>query len=251
VVVQSDYAYVVEGYGGLNILDISDPSNPQFVGLYSDNLEYKSVAISGHYAYLTSGTDLVVVDIQDPAKPSFVVDDYWSGNAANRVMIDGNYAYLVGEQGLWVLDVTNPAVPILALHWESGSGNPIVDAVWHNNHLILTETAALYVVKGVDPYHLRQANMAALPTGGTAYRSMAVGDTLYVADGANGLLVYDISQPWNNLPELGPAYVPANPATAVTALDTYAYIVDGARVQVVNAAQPSALTPAGSYTPAP
>ena len=40
--------------------------------------------------------------------------------------------------------------------------------------------------------------MAALPTGGTASRSMAVGDTLYVADGANGLLVYDISQPWNN-----------------------------------------------------
>jgi sugar lactone lactonase YvrE len=252
VVVQGDYAYVVEGYGGLNILDISDPSNPQFVGLYADNLQYKSVAVSGHYAYLTCGTDLVVVDIQDPAKPSFVVDDYWSGNAAaNRVLVDGNYAYLVGEQGLWVLDISDPTNPFIAATWESGSGNPIVDAVWHNNHLILTETAALYVVKGVDPYHLSQANMAALPTGGTAYRSMAVGDTLYVADGANGLLVYDISQPWNNLPELGPAYVPANPATAVTAMDTYAYIVDGARVQVVNAAQPSALTPAGSYTPAP
>ena len=46
VVVQGDYAYVVEGYGGLNVLDISDPSNPQFVGLYADNLQYKSVAVS-------------------------------------------------------------------------------------------------------------------------------------------------------------------------------------------------------------
>ncbi len=93
--------------------------------------------------------------------------------------------------------------------------------------------------------------MAALPTGGTAYRSMAVGDTLYVADGANGLLVYDISQPWNNLPELGPAYVPANPATAVTALDTYAYIVDGAESSGCQRRPTIALTPAGSYTPAP
>jgi hypothetical protein len=251
VVVQGDYAYVVEGYGGLNILDISDPSNPQFVGLYADNLQYKSVAISGHYAFLTSGTDLVVVDIQDPAKPTFVVDDYWSENAANRVMIDGNYAYMVGEQGLWVLDITDPTNPIIASTWESGSGNPVVDVVLYGDDLILAETGGLYVLNDDDPTHPYYVYSEDLPAGGTAYRIVVDFDCLNVADGANGLLFYDISQPWNDIPLWGTYTPPSGSVTADAVLDTYAYIINGASVRIVNGVDPTAPASAGSFTPVP
>ncbi|MGD0002809.1 MAG: carboxypeptidase regulatory-like domain-containing protein [Anaerolineaceae bacterium] len=251
VVVQGDYAYVVEGYSGLNILDISNPSTPQFVGLYADGLEYKSVAISGHYAYLTSGTDLVVVDIQDPAKPTFVVDDYWSGNAANRVMIDGDYAYMVGEQGLWVLDISDPTNPAIASTWESASGNPVVDVAMYDGDLILTETAGLYVLNDDDPTNLYQVLSVDLPGGAAAYRSTPVFDVLVVADGANGLLTYDLSKLPNIMPQLG-AFAPTSVSvTAVAEEDAYAYIVNGASVQIVNVIDPTTPVLVGSLTPVP
>ena len=87
--VQSDRAYVAAGEGGLIIIDIRDPANPQRVGgYYTEPLYYAAaVAVAGNYAYLMEGgvmmlaSCLEVIDIRDPAHPHRVAGCDTSGGA--------------------------------------------------------------------------------------------------------------------------------------------------------------------------
>jgi hypothetical protein len=78
----------------------------------------------------------------------------------------------------------------------------------------------------------------------------SVGETLYMANGVNGLLVYNSSETWNDLPQLG-YYILAGSVTAAAGPDAYACIINEANTRVVDAADRSAPVPAGIYTPAP
>ncbi len=47
--IEGDYAYVADEYGGIIVLDISEPTKPKCVGYYTGG--YKNIAISGNYLY--------------------------------------------------------------------------------------------------------------------------------------------------------------------------------------------------------
>ena len=68
----NNYAYLVPGATGLQVLDISNPAKPVPVG--SASVSAKAIALSGSHAYLAgySGSDgarLQIVDITNPASP--------------------------------------------------------------------------------------------------------------------------------------------------------------------------------------
>ena len=53
VAVIGDLAYVTTGFSGLQIMDVSDPGNPEIIGFWDDNLGHAaSVTVSGNFAYL-------------------------------------------------------------------------------------------------------------------------------------------------------------------------------------------------------
>ncbi|MFC1789720.1 right-handed parallel beta-helix repeat-containing protein [Patescibacteria group bacterium] len=133
VYVSGNYAYVVSaggGLGSLDIIDISDPTNPDGVGSVTSsdpqiNIPYPSdVQVSGNYAYVTSvgggGTDSFnVIDISDPANPDGVGTvtaadaEITSMDSPRSIQIAGNYAYVVSSDGdsLVVIDISDPANP--------------------------------------------------------------------------------------------------------------------------------------------
>jgi hypothetical protein len=260
VAVQGNYAYVAElsadptGSSALDIVDISDPTDPTIVGTYVGTV--KTVTVSGYYAYLTSGMDFIILDIHDPAKPSVVKDYFWDTAAANHVLVKDNYAYVGGEAGVWVFNVTNPSSPVYVTNWTSDSGDPIVGIAWNNGRLIVTDsnlatlTGRIYDLNIDDPSNVRQDYVTDLPYGDIPFQTTAVGNTLYVADGTNGLLVYDISQPWDDIPLLA-TLVPEDATYGVAAQDIFAYVIDAGSVKFVNASRRDAPAPAGSYTPTP
>ena len=61
--VSGNYAYVAEsslyrqrcGLGGLQVIDVSNPANPQRVGGYDTSGSAQGVAVSGNYAYVADG----------------------------------------------------------------------------------------------------------------------------------------------------------------------------------------------------
>jgi hypothetical protein len=103
------YLYVAD-IAGLQIIDVSDPANPQRVGGYKTNYVEK-VALSGQYAYVSGGSGLQVIDISDPANPKRV-----SGLNFEKVVfgikVSGGYVYVATYGSLQVIDVSDPLHPL-------------------------------------------------------------------------------------------------------------------------------------------
>ena len=59
--VSGGYAYVTDGYSGLVIIDISDPTNPVQAGHYDTVGDAVGVAVSGGYAYVADGDNGLVI----------------------------------------------------------------------------------------------------------------------------------------------------------------------------------------------
>ena len=119
--VAGHYAYVAESGrwtgsnnlgGGLEVIDIINPANPQRVGALT-NFDAGDIAVSGNYACVvafTTGPTLQVIDISDPTNPQRVGGYDITGFA--RVTVVGNLAYVADyDAGLHVIDISNPARP--------------------------------------------------------------------------------------------------------------------------------------------
>lgn len=110
-------AYLADGNGGLQIIDVSSPSTPQFKGSYSSDGSIEDVEVSNGYAYLIekmpTGNSLRILDISDPAAPYLVGDytvttDRWFDNIA----VEDQMVYLSGSS-LTILNVNDPPAPVL------------------------------------------------------------------------------------------------------------------------------------------
>ena len=80
--VSGNYAYVADGDAGLQVIDVSNPANPQRVGGYDTSGDAQGVAVSGNYAYVADGgAGLQVIDVSNPANPQRVGGYDTSGSA--------------------------------------------------------------------------------------------------------------------------------------------------------------------------
>ena len=62
-----NYAYMASDPGGLQVIDVSDPANPQRVGRCDTSGSALDVAVSGNYAYVADGNaGLQVIDVSNP-----------------------------------------------------------------------------------------------------------------------------------------------------------------------------------------
>jgi len=158
VYISNDLAFIPAGLGGLNIVDISDPSNPQVLS-----------------NYLGSGCD-------------------WGRMYAWSV--SGSTAYGVGREcGVHILDITNPSDPhqvgtysdpnVDGLRYEHGET--------HLSNLYLSRHQ-----HGIEVMSIIQADtpvpIALIPTD-NAWASLAREDHLYIADGASGIKIANIQIP--------------------------------------------------------
>jgi hypothetical protein len=149
-------AFVADYNGGLLILDVADPADPQLLSLFAfDDAAFGPVLdvdVAGGFAYVASVEGLRVLDVSDPSAPLLVGSfeaDTASGEIPQDVMVLGQFALVPGWMGgLLVFDVTDPLSPSLA---------------------------------------------ASVPTGLATYRVAVDGALAYVVEGSDGVLVLDIS----------------------------------------------------------
>ena len=125
IYVSGKYAYVAsQTDNGVEILDISDPSNPTHVGAITDNetteLEgARGIYVSGKYAYIASIIDdgVEILDISDPSNPTHVGaitdDETTKLDGARSIHVSGKYAYVaaVFDNGVEILDISDPSNP--------------------------------------------------------------------------------------------------------------------------------------------
>ncbi len=123
--IEGDYAYVGMGTR-LGVVDISDPANPQLVGVTapeerfagSEDFVVADVDVLGDYAYVVNrgyhqdvepnwNEGLLIVDISNPATPQVVGRETIS-SYPEQIEIVGNLAYVAGLATLHVFDLSNP-----------------------------------------------------------------------------------------------------------------------------------------------
>jgi hypothetical protein len=129
----------------LQVIDVSDPTHPVYVGGYDTAGNVYDVAVAGKFAYVADGNSgLQVIDVSNPTNPVPVGNcdtDGWAWSVA----VEGKRAYVAdGASGLQVIDVSNPASPVLVGSYDT-SGYAVGVAVKGNRIYIADEVSGLKV----------------------------------------------------------------------------------------------------------
>ena len=112
--VRDGIAYVANDEEGLLILDVTDPTNPQFLSQCYDGEGYAwDIWVEGNYAYVADHLGgLEIINIADPLNP-IKVGDFYDGSSALDVIVRDNVAYVADFlDGLEFIDVSNPSNPV-------------------------------------------------------------------------------------------------------------------------------------------
>ncbi len=126
--VSGNYLYLIdyqpfpdEDTKGLYSFDITDPTNPVFIGRYATmQAAAYDVKVQGNYAYVGDNLGgLEVIDVSDPANMMSVGYCYLP-DVAWCVDVEGNYAYIANYilGGVEVVDISFPASPFIAAYYK-------------------------------------------------------------------------------------------------------------------------------------
>lgn len=223
-------AYVSNGWGGVDIIRISDPRLPSRIGGYATVGYVEALAVSGGLAYIAEAyAGLEVVDISSPTDP--VAHGDYVTTSHQDVAVSSPYAYLVSAyDGLQVVDISNPAEPAYVSwldldyagcvtlgksHVFVGDGwnfkvidvsdllepvvialcdveNNIADAIVVDRYAYLAAGQGLAVIDVFEPYHPIQVGWA--DASGYVYGVSVMDDYAYVT-GVEGVDIIDVSNP--------------------------------------------------------
>lgn len=193
VAVNGNYAYVAAGSAGLQVVDVTNRSNPQIVASLSLPGNENDVRLLANFAYIAAGSSgLHVVDITNPLAPVLRGTFSTSGTALD-VAVRGNTAYVANGTNLVLVDVTNPAamMRIGSLSLSGTIQGVDVDAQRHLA-VVAAGTNGVYVIDILNP--AAPVLRGAASTGDA--RDVAIGGTVaFVADYQNSTTSVDISNP--------------------------------------------------------
>ena len=202
-----------------------------------------ATAVSGNYAYVGQGQDLVVLDISNPSQP-LELGRIRTGDIVLDIYISGNYAYVAeGYNGLEIIDVSNPAAPALTGSYNT-AGYAEGVAVSGSYAYFADSTKGLVIIDISNP--IAPALAGSYDTAGTARGVAVSGSYAYVADYTNRLVIVDISN--TAAPTLAGIYDTAGYAEGVAVSGSYGYIADGSNgLEIIDISNPAAPALTGSY----
>lgn len=106
-------AYVADGWGGLVILEVTDPSNPRFLAAYTNTSETNGIFVMNKIAYVTQWQDgMLIIDVSNLRNPKRIGFYENTSNPWGVIGKGTNIFIADGYDGMIILDVQNPAEPI-------------------------------------------------------------------------------------------------------------------------------------------
>ena len=192
--VAGDLAYVAAGAAGLQVVDISDRAAPVIVASVDTPGDARDVKVVGAVAYVADGgAGLRVVDVSDPLAPALLGVAATPGGALD-VAPAGSFVYVAaGAGGFHAVDVRDPAAPVVlaSVTTPGSAGGVALDAA--NARLLVADGAAGLSIYDVSVVSSPQ-RLGGVATG-DARDVVARGTAAFVADGMNGFVAVDVSDP--------------------------------------------------------
>jgi hypothetical protein len=176
----------------LQIIDVSNPANPQRVGGYLTGYSAMGVVVSGNYAYVLGGYGFEVIDVSDPANPHSVGTYRTSSFGGHfHAAISGHYMAL-SSYGLELIDISNPTDPQqVGLYSAIG---PTFGVVLSDHYAYLADFGSFQVLDVSNPANPQPVGQYAESR--YTYDVALAGPYAYVV-GDSGLDVIDVSNPTN------------------------------------------------------
>ncbi len=135
---------------GVYAFDVSEPSSPVELWHFTTSDLFKSMFISGNYAYVAAGTTgIYVLDISDPSNVHEITH-YNTPNYTWDVCVENNYAYVAEDWGgISILDVSDPANP---QQISSISPSDYCSHVAVRHDTLLVGGLSVWVIDATNPY---------------------------------------------------------------------------------------------------
>ncbi len=227
-----NYAYISDSRAGLQIIKITDPSNPQLVSNMETGWDNTTgIYAKDNYVYLSGGySGLHIIDVSTKSNPAEIGRfNTTSRSNAKGLSVSNNYAYIAGwgDGILTIINISDPTNP-----YETGYYDPngSADAVTINGNYA-------YLISGEGGFMIIDISDSVNPViAASIYSNLREpsgialnGDYAYVTDrgpimGHGGLHIINIGDPANPL-EVGFLSTEDRPRD-ITVNGNYAYVAN-------------------------
>jgi len=232
-------------------LSTAVPNYPWIKGGYDTPGCVRKVQIVGNLAYIADGKSLQIIDISNPASPTFkgsYTINYQEGTPQD-VEIVGNLAYITSQGSLQIIDVRNPASPTFKGSYNAAyaSGVQVVGNLAYLVSSLSYYSSGLQIIDISNPASPTLKGSYTTNWYNTPNDVQIVGKLAYISDGQSGLKIIDISNPAQ--PTLKGSYgTPDSNAYDVKIVGNLAYIADGSSgLQIIDISNPANPIFKGSY----
>ncbi len=194
------HAYIAAG-NALWVVDFADYASMKSVSNFLTSSDVMSVALdsSGHAYVGTLYAGVKVLDVSNPGIPS-LLGYFFTDAYVRNLAVQGGTAFALTNNFLWVLDVTSPQMPTLLnrLDFEdtvqtnpyAAQGCFVLDGT---RVVVARPSNRIFIIDASDP--ASPTIKGSFRVQGVPVRIATYGDYLYIVKGADGLDVYDISNP--------------------------------------------------------
>jgi hypothetical protein len=183
-----------DSFGGLGILDLGDPGDPRLIGRYGA-VDGRLLDVSDGDAYLAAGAGLKVMDISSFAPPA-----EWTGHyeppvewdGLENAFVSGTTAYTATRSGRFdVLDVSDPAKP-QRLGGINGLGDIQSIVVAGDRAYLGISRVGMDILDVSDPTDVRRLGRHPIADGAS---DVALAGSHAFLVGSSGFQVVDVSDP--------------------------------------------------------
>jgi len=196
IYINGKHAYISSDHYGLQIIDMTDPVNPQLTGQIDALGWTANFDKSGNIGYIANASMLFAIDLSNPYGTGPEMTDILpTAGQTNDVAIDGDMAYVADwTGGLRIVDISNPSqlteisnVPIKA--WKIDAENDIVYVTDANPNY--SDTLKIYNVS--DPASPALLSSVTLPE--SSWDLEYDNGYVYISCNNSGLRIYDVADP--------------------------------------------------------
>ncbi|MFX1535540.1 MAG: LVIVD repeat-containing protein [Promethearchaeota archaeon] len=194
IALNDNYAYLALSGFGVQILDVSDPTNPQEVNSFELEGEAKTIVYANNKIYVGVSSELMIFDVQNPMSPSSVAN-ISQHSTVYDIAVVGSYIYIADHSGSLMIATElagnlYPLLPFANDYWCFG----VVVA----GDYACTATSAQGLVIWDISNKSAPAVVGTAATDENAYSIASYGENKVVVGGSEGYLgVFDISSKTN------------------------------------------------------
>lgn len=175
---------------GLDVIDVSNPSNPQRLGRRLISTQVYDIAVAGNYAYIANGsTGVLVYNISNPAAITSVTT-YNTPGTASGLALEGQRLYVAdGSNGLLILNIAAATPTLLGSLDTPGTASDVsvVNA--------LAAVADFNAIKVIDCTNAASPQLRSTMSATLILDVLFAGSTLYA--GGFDVRAYSLDDPSN------------------------------------------------------